>query len=247
MYVTLYGRSFQIWNRKKNKGHHWVKSYVSLILADMKLTVPATPPTQRDRQRHMTQSETQQPFHWFTTCTHSTWLNISDTYFHWSVVTDWLKSPKTECFNLHQDLSPIEIQFWWSRVQFFYDAVDKPSCYCFSTKFKHQVSPTHRGVDKCIRTSRASLSCFGWSKRPCVVHSQRTWCFVGCRGEPKVTSWSETTPWQLFQDWLSVTWTSIFHVLFQTKDLVFFGGKSGFLLFLHRQDTVSYWNLVSRC
>ena len=77
------------------------------------------------------------------------------------------------------------------------------------------------------------------------VHSQRASCFVGCKAEPKVTSWTETTLWQLFKNCLSVMWTSTFHVLF-TTDFVFCKCKPGVLLFLHHQDTVSPLTLVSR-
>ena len=64
----------------------------------------------------------------------------------------------------------------------------------------------------------------------------------------RLYSWTEgnfmiITLQQLFQHWLSVMWTSAFHVLSTTIDFVFC--KSGIQLFLHCQDTASYQNLVS--
>ena len=70
-------------------------------------------------------------------CTHThTHRHIhthSDAHFHQSLVVDRLKSQKTNCFNLHQDLGLIKMQFWWSCVPFIYlfiiffnDAADKP-------------------------------------------------------------------------------------------------------------------------
>ena len=40
----------------------------------------------------------------------------SDAHFHRSQVLDWLKSPKTDCSNPHQDFGLIEVQIWWSRI-----------------------------------------------------------------------------------------------------------------------------------
>ena len=69
-----------------------------------------------------------------------------------------------------------------------------------------------------------------------IVHGQSTSYFCRCKAEPNINSWSETTLRQPFQDWLSVVWTSTFHVLFTAMDFVFC--KSGVLLFLHHQDTL---------
>ena len=113
--------------------------------------------------------------------------------------------------------------------------------YIRAAEFKPQVSAKDRGVEKCIQADAAP--CFSWSKWPHTVHGQSALCFGGFMAELKVDSWSETTLQQLLQDWLSVMWTSTFHVLFTTMDFIFC--KSGVLLFLHHQDTVSYWILVS--
>ena len=53
-----------------------------------------------------------------------------------------------------------------------------------------------------------------------IVEGQSTLYFVGCKAELGVSSWSETTLWQLFQDWMSVMWTSTFHVLFTTTNFI---------------------------
>ena len=88
--------------------------------------------------------------------------------------------------------------------------------------------------------------CSGWSKWSHVAHCQSALCFflAGAIAEPKVKSSSGGTFWQLFQGWLWVMWTWTFPVSFTTMDFVFC--KSGVALFLHHQDTMSYWNLVSR-
>ena len=67
---------------------------------------------------------------------------------------------------------------------------DKPSCYCFSTKLKPQDSAKQK-CWACIRIAEAP--CFGWSKRPYMVHSQHALCFVAFTTAPKASSWSETT------------------------------------------------------
>ena len=95
------------------------------------------------------------------------------------------------------------------------------------------------------------------SGHACRAHSQRALCFffVGSEAEPKVNSWSEATLPQLFQDWLSVTWTTAFPVSFKTMDFVFC--KSGVLLFFASlghcvllkfglQDTLSY-RVIKKC
>ena len=78
---------------------------------------------------------------------------------------------------------------------------------------------------------------FDWSKWPCVVHGQSAWSFffVGSIVELKVNSWSEATLQQVFQDWVSVMWTSTF-----VHNRRFFLSlcKSGVLLFLLHWDTV---------
>ena len=115
---------------------------------------------------------------------------------------------------------------------FFYSTADEPSCYCFPTQFKPQVSTEHTCVDKCILTTGAL--CFSWSKQSCTVHGQSALCFVGFKAEPKINSWSETTLRQLFQDWLSVNFN--FSCFVHNHRLCCL--KSCVLLFLHDQDTM---------
>ena len=75
-----------------------------------------------------------------------------------------LKKNNPDCSHPHQDLGPIDTQFWWSCVPFIlYDATDKPAS--FPTKFKPQVSAEYKCVNKCIWS--AGAPCFGWSKQPC--------------------------------------------------------------------------------
>ena len=156
-------------------------------------------------------------------------------------VTDQLKSRKTDCSNTPQDLWPIKIQFWGSRVPVVFVVVfflvPRTNLILFTNKIEASVQSDGR-VDQCSRTSEAP--CSGWSKWPCIVHGQSALCFlfVGSIAEPKVNSWSEATLRQLFQDWLSMMWTSTCPVLFTTTDFVFC--KSGVLLFLHYRDTVCY-------
>ena len=153
--------------------------------------------------------------------------------FSWSLFMDWLKSQKTDCSNPQQDLGPIKIQFWWFRVPLFLWCCGQ-ACYYFPTKFKPRFGTKDECVEQGIWTTEF------WLKWPCLMRSHCTLCFffVGCVAEPKLNSWSGATVQQLFQDWLSVMWTSTFPVSFTTTDFVFC--KSGVLLFLHHQDTMSY-------
>ena len=95
----------------------------------------------------------------------------SDAHFCRSLFIDRLKSQKADCSNPHQDIGLITVLVVSCPIFFiFYDAADKPSCCCFPTRPKPEVSIKHRHVDKCILSTGAP--CFGWSKRPCIVHSQ---------------------------------------------------------------------------
>ena len=167
-------------------------------------------------------------------------ITNSFAHFRWSTVTDRLISQKTNYSSFHQDLGLIKIQFWWSHVPSFLWCCGQACYYYLLTKLKPWFSTKDRrveSVDQCIWTQAPWT---GWHKWPCIVHGQSALCFFseGSIAEPKVSSWYEATLWQLFQDWLSVMWTSTSPVLFTTTDFVFC--KSFVLLFLHHHDTASY-------
>ena len=93
-------------------------------------------------------------------------VSPTDVHFCWSPVTDWLNFFLNGCSKPHQDLGLMKIQFWWPCALLL-----------FLTKFKPQVSTKNRRVDKFVWT--AGVPCFGWSKWPCMLHSQSASCFVG--------------------------------------------------------------------
>ena len=145
-----------------------------------------------------------------------------------------------DCSNL-QDFGPIKVHFWWSHVPLFYSATDKPAIIPQQNSSLGSAQKTDM-LTSASRPQRHHVLAEVCG-HTCIVHSQGTWCFffVGSIAELKVKSWSEAT-WgglrQLLLDWLSVMWTSTFPVLLTTTDFVFC--KSGVLLFLHHQCTVSY-------
>ena len=98
---------------------------------------------------------------------------LSDAHFHQFPVIDQLKSQMTSCSCPPQDLGPIKIQFWWSRISLFLWCCEQ-ACY-FPTKFKPWFSTKDRCVDQCIRTAKAP--CSGGSKWPFIVYHQSTLCF----------------------------------------------------------------------
>ena len=102
-------------------------------------------------------------------CVELWYVSNSDAHFRGSPIIDWLKSPKTDCSNPLQDLGLIKIGLWWSRVPLFLRCCGQTCCY-FPTKFKPRFSVKDRRVDQCIWTAEAPR--YGWSKWPCVVHSQ---------------------------------------------------------------------------
>ena len=166
---------------------------------------------------------------------------FNDAHFWRFPVIDRLKSQKTDCFNPHQNLGPIEIRFWWSHLCPIVFMVPRTS------PLKVLLFPNEiwaSGQHKRQTCWQVHLDCrgtrFGWSKWPCIVHVQSalSFFFVGSLAERKVNSWSEATLWQLSQDWSSMMWTLTFPILFTTTGFVFC--KSGVLLFLHHRDTVSY-------
>ena len=128
------------------------------------------------------------------------WGGISDAHFHQSPVTGQLKVKETNCTNLHQNLGPIKVQFWWSVPLFLW--FHRQACYCFHTIFKPQVSAN---TSVLTNASRLHVSA-EVSGHAYIVQGQSATCFIGCKAETKVTSWSETSirVWQLFLDWLLV-------------------------------------------
>ena len=129
-----------------------------------------------------------------------------------------LKIPKDWLFHPPENLDLIKIKFWWSRVPLLLWRHGQ-ACYYFPTKFKLTVNTKDKHVEMCIWTKGAPF--FGWSKWPYEVDGQSPLCLVGAIAEPKVNLWSETTVRQLFQDWLSVTWTSTFSVFVHNHGFCF--------------------------
>ena len=99
----------------------------------------------------------------------------------------------------------------------------------FPTKFKPQVGAKHRCVYKCIWT--AGAPCFGWSKWPCILHSQGTLYSVDF-----ILNWKyihDQKPLHHSCSKSDCQWTWTFHILFTTTDFVF--SNFSVLLFLHDQ------------
>ena len=65
-------------------------------------------------------------------------LHTSDAHFYWSPVIDWLKSPKTDCSNSHQDLGPIIIKYSSGGLILLFLWCCGQAYYCFPAKFKPQ-------------------------------------------------------------------------------------------------------------
>ena len=125
-----------------------------------------------------------------------------------------IKIPKDQLYQPPQDLGPIKIQSWCFVSYCFDDAVNKPAIIFPPNSSLRSEQNTN------VLTSASGQQghhVLAEVSGHIILHGQSALCFVGSTAEPKITLWSETTLWQLFQDWLSVTWTSTFRGLVRSS------------------------------